>query len=315
MRWLLGVRSPGAGPGDEQADAGLLGLLRWSLALEDGEVVRTDGPEVVEDLSGYAEALLAGGPGWYAAAQPESPDVAGARREVARVIAQRVRPSFLDARFAATGLDAATGPQALDDPAWLASLDQGSVGQFARDLAEVAALTGFGVDVVTAVLRASAFALGAGVPWADIWPAIAGAVLGRPLADSDAVIEQVTTGRLEGYLLRAEEDGRVVYAPVHQHLAEVLRDDSERLAAEHLTRTVTPSASAARRPGRSMLGSRTSWPSWCTRPPNRTPTCGATSSATRPSARWSRTACSSASCPGSAAAGCARPSAYLCHAT
>jgi hypothetical protein len=235
VRWLIGVRSPVPGLGE--VGLGLLGLVRRALDVADEAVVRTDGPEITDDLAAYVEALLRGSSGWYGSVGGETGDSSGAlvaqrRAELARLIAERVHPSFLDARFAAARLDAASAPQAPDDAMWLASLDEGTVGQLRHDAAEVARTAQFEVAEVVAVLRASAFALGAGVPWADVWPAMARGVLGRPIPRVDAVIEQVTTGRLEGYLVRTEEDGRVVYAPVHQRLAEVLRDEAERLV-EH----------------------------------------------------------------------------------
>src|SRR5690606_24330564 len=107
-------------------------------------------------------------------------------------------PSFLDARLAAARRINQTSPPPLDDPQWLASLDDGTVGQLRLDLRDEAADAS--ADELLALLRASAFALGDGVPWADIWPTMASAILGRPLADADATIERLLSGRLSGYL-------------------------------------------------------------------------------------------------------------------
>ncbi|MFF4732010.1 WD40 repeat domain-containing protein [Streptomyces mirabilis] len=79
--------------------------------------------------------------------------------------------------------------------------------------------------MLLAVLRATAFAQGSGLPWAEVWPAVAAAAfgLGAPAAvEIDAVIRTVRHSRLVGYLAAGEEDGRVTYRPAHQRVAEVL---------------------------------------------------------------------------------------------
>ncbi|MEW1912361.1 hypothetical protein AB0442_28645 [Kitasatospora sp. NPDC085895] len=62
-----------------------------------------------------------------------------------------------------------------------------------------------------------------------VWPAMAEAVLDRPLPDAVAAIDALRRGRLVGYLAQDTEDGRIVHRLAHERLAGVLRDESHRL--------------------------------------------------------------------------------------
>jgi AAA domain len=220
VRLLVGVRSS-AGPG---SDHGLLDLLDRVAHPIDVRIVRTDGPDARGDVAGYVEALLAGPGGPYAA-----PDARTARRAAAEAVATAVVPSFLDARLAGQRLREAAYRQRLGDPEWQATLDEGTIGLLRADLAELADDDPADATELLAVLRAAAFARGAGVPWAEVWPAMAEAVLDRPLTDPDAVIARVLAGRLTGYLTRDVEHDRIVYRPAHDLLAVALRQNPDRL--------------------------------------------------------------------------------------
>lgn len=87
----------------------------------------------------------------------------------------------------------------------------------------MAAHAGIPPGRLLAVLRASAFALGAGVPLATIWPTMIEAVSGQLLPDPRALIDQVLESRLGGYLITDTEDGRLVRRPAHESLTEHLR--------------------------------------------------------------------------------------------
>lgn len=70
------------------------------------------------------------------------------------------------------------------------------------------------------------------MPWADVWPAIAGVFLAPKSLDGnewDAMIGKLLSGRLSGYLAHAVEDDRRVYRPAHEELVEVLLDPDARL--------------------------------------------------------------------------------------
>ncbi|MEU9982298.1 hypothetical protein [Streptomyces sp. NPDC050856] len=202
----------GAGVGTVSAGVAhrdLPALLR--AAFPGAREVRTDGPGVREDIAGYVRALLEGADGW-------------SEQEVSRVatdVAARVDRSFLDARLAAEQLRAG-GPGLPADPAWSAQLDRGTVGLLQTDL-ERGARTGLPADEALALLRATAFALGRGMPWGEVWPAVAAAVHRSPIDRADEKIELLLTGPLSGYLTHDSEDDRVVYRPAHDRLGRVLR--------------------------------------------------------------------------------------------
>ncbi len=208
IRFAVGLRS--SGPDTTQGT--LLGLV--TSVLPNVRVVRTDrAPEA--DIEAYVAAVLH---------HPDSPywDHSDDLREAARVVARQVTPSFLDARFSTRALRARTSMQDLTDPGWLHTLAAGTMGLLAEDLRPL----GEGAARhVLAVLRASAFAYGQGVPWAEVWPAMAEAVLDQTIPDPDAVIASVLDGRLAGYLTQAVEDERRVYRPVHEQLAHDLRNN------------------------------------------------------------------------------------------
>ncbi|WP_372672914.1 hypothetical protein [Amycolatopsis kentuckyensis] len=212
VRLIVGVRS--SRPlGRDTAEPELVDLLRESA--DDVVELRTDGAETTGAIAQYVEALL-------------KEETAAYRTAVATVVADRVAPSFLDARLAGQRLRETPGAQRIDDPQWLASLDEGTVGLLRQDLLD-AGTRQHSAGELLAVLQAAAFAQGAGIPWADIWPAAAAAVLGVAESGLDGAIAHVVGGRLCGYLARDSEDGRSVYRPAHERLAQVLRDDPERI--------------------------------------------------------------------------------------
>ena len=212
VRLVVGVRSTTRSAADD-SEPELVDLLRSSVG--DVAELRTDGPESLGAITEYVESLLDGKPASY-------------RTEIAAIVADRVAPSFLDARLAGQRLRESDTLQRADDSRWLSSLDEGTIGLLRQDLLDAATPRNSATELL-AVLQATAFALGAGLPWADIWPAIASALLGEPAASLDSAIAHVVGGRLCGYLARDSEDGRGVYRPAHERLAQVLRDDPERI--------------------------------------------------------------------------------------
>ncbi|SDG93599.1 hypothetical protein SAMN05216260_1382 [Streptomyces griseoaurantiacus] len=241
VRLVLGMRSSaqdveGGKLQDAAADQ-LLGFLYTVLQAGMGEssvpldLLRTDGAQTAADITAYVEMVL------QAAADSPYAGHAAAAAEVASVIAQAVKPSFLDARLAAAQLRSAIGWQDVHDPLWRGRLLAGTTALLASDVRQVARDQDISLPMLLAVLRATAFAQGAGLPWAEVWPAVAAAVLGpaAPPADEiDAVIRTVRHSRLVGYLAAGEEDGRVTYRPVHQRVAEVLLTEPGLLIGEPL---------------------------------------------------------------------------------
>jgi hypothetical protein len=207
VRLVLGLRSSRADDqGSSDPGQGLLELLHRATQPRTIVLFRTDEqPAVTHDITAYVDSLLC-------AEGPYAPT--GDVRTAAVVATQVTR-------------------QDLDDPLWLATLADGTLSLFREDLADVAADLGVPVDWLLAVLRATAFAQGRGLPWSDVWPAVAGAVLGDDLPDPNAVIRSVLGSRLSGYLTQDVEDDRIVHRPSHERLAEALRDAAGRLLPGH----------------------------------------------------------------------------------
>ncbi|MGP3691315.1 AAA family ATPase [Streptomyces sp. IBSNAI002] len=235
VRLLLGIRSSpdlayraGDDLVDERADQL---LLRLTQALEDEGLVpgmlRSDGPDCAGDIAAYAATLLlAPADGPYHGA----PDAAA---EAAAVIAEAVAPSFLDARIAADQLRRAQTRQDLTEYGWQERLADGTSGLLREDVQAVSRSSGVPAALLVAALRATAFAPGAGLPWAEVWPAVTAALAGsdhgsRNRVDAaDRAIRALRTSRLTGYLATAEEDARTVYRPVHQRLSDLLLANPE----------------------------------------------------------------------------------------
>lgn len=196
-------------------EGGLLGLLYQATTNDDGipQLVRTDGEGTAADVAEYLQAILANTP------------VAGPEFAHALLACLPTETSFLEARIAGFQLRNAPGPkQMFGDAQWLSGLHLGAMGLLRKDLIDAAGpdLT---PEVALALLRAAAFAQGAGVPRASIWPAMAHAVAGQPVPNIDAAIDALLDGRLAGYLTADTEDDRIVYRPMHEALARILRDN------------------------------------------------------------------------------------------
>ncbi|KUO07187.1 hypothetical protein AQJ58_36205 [Streptomyces sp. DSM 15324] len=246
IRLLLGIRSPApAGPDSSSADPAspnggdLLALLQR--ATDAGPAVRTDDLTAQDDIAAYTASLLHADPQAGSRLLDRDDDRIS---RVATAVAEEVTPSFLDARLAAQQLHARTLLPQPTDLAWRRQLRQGTHELLRQDLADVALHGDATPDELLAVLRATAFAQGAGLPWADIWPAAVNA-LHPPCDDAAAAIRQVVRdSRLTGYLTTAQEDGRTVYRPIHERVSETLRTAPHTLLAPADTST-TPTQDGA----------------------------------------------------------------------
>lgn len=234
VRLLVGLRSSSPagtddmrGLRDERADR-MLTVLQEALEGARAQqpvlcrLLRTDRPDSIEDIAAYARALLLGGE-----RSPYRPEPAAAAA-TARLIAAAVWPSFLDARLAAAQLRTAARVQDLGDQVWQSRLESGTAALLRADIQHVARDQQVRGDVLLAVLRATAFAQGSGLPWAEVWPAVVRGVLGARSPDEAAIgeaIRIVHASRLAGYLAHGVEDGRATYRPVHQRVAEALLNE------------------------------------------------------------------------------------------
>ncbi|MEU3008310.1 NACHT and WD repeat domain-containing protein [Streptomyces sp. NPDC007020] len=232
VRLILGIRSSPPPSRhtlpvrDTHTERGLLDLLRQ--ATDATAPLRTDDDSAQEDIAAYTAALLHAEPAAASRLVHRSDQPIAA---VAAAVAQEVTPSFLDARLAAQQLHARAFLPAPSDASWRRQLREGTQELLRQDLADVAQHTHTRPEDLLAVLRATAFALGAGLPWATVWPA---AVHGlEPGCDSpEATIRLVRNSRLTGYLTTAVEDGRTVYRPIHERVSETLRTAPQTLLIE-----------------------------------------------------------------------------------
>ncbi|MEV5896701.1 caspase family protein [Nonomuraea fuscirosea] len=142
----------------------------------------------------------------------------GLRARIAAEVAAAAHPSFLVARITAGTLAAADHLPDPDNRAWRASLPRLPSQAMRQDLERR-----LGADARRAadLLRPLAFAEGQGLPWEDVWPAVAGAVAGRTYTDQDLHWLRSTAG---SYVVEATENGRSAYRLYHQALAEHLRE-------------------------------------------------------------------------------------------
>ncbi|MGW3122001.1 AAA family ATPase [Streptomyces sp. NPDC001107] len=228
VRMLLGVRSAQVGtvgrlrPSQDRA-SDLLDLLVRSTDAD--EPLRTD-TGTAEDIEAYADTLLR-----TLFDSSESSECPDPRRlgEVAAAVAEETAPSFLDARLAAEALHTQRRLPDPDDPEWRRTLRQGTQELLRQDIAAIRRHTGLAAEHVVQVLRATALAQGAGLPWAEVWPCAVTALAGGDVTAPDAVIRGVRENRLNGYLTTGVEDDRYVYRPIHERISEVLRDNPQLL--------------------------------------------------------------------------------------
>ncbi|PSL57124.1 WD40 repeat protein [Saccharothrix carnea] len=139
-------------------------------------------------------------------------------RAVAEAVARAAHPSFLVARIIAATL--AAQPQVTNpaDPSWLATLPR-VPGQAMRHDLDMR----LGADAARArdLLLPLAFAQGQGLPWEDLWPALASHIASRHYTDEDLLWLRRSAG---SYIVENTQDDRSVYRLYHQALAEHLRD-------------------------------------------------------------------------------------------
>jgi hypothetical protein len=158
---------------------------------------------------------------------PGSPYQEPARHKLAsplaEAIAARVGRSFLIARLAANALTQRGHPVDPDDPAWLATLDDDVITAFRADLERVYPDPDDRLAAVE-LLRAVAFAYGRGLPWGEIWPAVANAVADRTYKFGDRDVAALLASPMSAYLVTDVEDDTTVYSLFHDALRGTLRE-------------------------------------------------------------------------------------------
>ncbi|MGN9846116.1 caspase family protein [Nonomuraea sp. H19] len=146
------------------------------------------------------------------------------RIRIAHQVAASAGFSFLVARITAGTLAAAQELPDPDDAAWRAGLPRMPAEAIRQDLTN--RLKGDAERAID-LLRPLAFADGQGLPWEDLWPAVASAVSGRTYTDDDLDWLRRTAG---SYVVEATEAGRSAYRLYHQAMAETLCHDVDETA-------------------------------------------------------------------------------------
>jgi hypothetical protein len=140
-------------------------------------------------------------------------------RAVAGQVAAAAGSSFLVARITSRTL--AEDPRIPDpaDTAWRKALPRVPGEAIRQDLDRL------GADAQRArdLLRPLAYAEGQGLPWEDIWAALASRISGRSYTDEDILWLRKRAG---SYIVEAADAGRSAYKLYHQAIAEHLREDT-----------------------------------------------------------------------------------------
>jgi WD40 repeat protein len=173
-----------------------------------------------DDVARYVERRL------LAAEEPRRetpyrrvPEVA---RVVAGAVAQRAKNVFLVAHTAVIALLAERSVIDVNQPGWDQRLPTGLDGAFDSFLADIDGRRPGGLSSATvrAVLLPLAFAAGEGLPWADLWAAVATGVSGLLVRDADIALVREHAA---AFIVEAMESDRSVYRLYHERIAESLR--------------------------------------------------------------------------------------------
>ncbi|MDI5968572.1 WD40 repeat domain-containing protein [Streptomyces sp. SL13] len=144
---------------------------------------------------------------------------------VAGAVADAAGRSFLIARLVAGTLAARPSVPDPADPAWRAGLPRHAEHAMADDLA---LRLGAEVGRATDLLRPLAYAQGQGLPWEDLWTAVASGISGQQYTDADIARLRERAG---SYVVESVEDDRSTYRLFHRALAELLTRDCDDTAA------------------------------------------------------------------------------------
>ncbi|MEU0563176.1 hypothetical protein [Dactylosporangium sp. NPDC006015] len=227
IRLLVGVRSHAAGDRPDPQPGNGAALADAAARVLRAKRIPVDEPPWWDkrDVADYVRSILrhtAGSP--YRSLPDDQVDA------VADVLGAQAGRSFLVARIAASSLVAHHTVVEATDPAWRAALDDGVLGVFRDDLHRSLEDPKDRHRAVV-LLRAVAFAYGAGLPWANIWPLVAHAVDDDGGYYGDTDIAWLLGSRLGAYLVTDTEDDTTVYRLFHDLLRTTLRERWRELLA------------------------------------------------------------------------------------
>jgi WD40 repeat protein len=147
---------------------------------------------------------------------------------VTSAVAKAAGPSFLVARIISPSLSTAPTVAEASDHRWRETLPRDAEAAMWADLES--RLGAGGASRARALLLPLAYAQGAGMPWEDMWPALAAALApGSRYSDEDIRWLRSEAG---GYIKEGVEADRSTYRLFHQALSEHLRGGRDE-AADH----------------------------------------------------------------------------------
>lgn len=150
--------------------------------------------------------------------------------EIAEAVAAAAGRSFLVARITARTIAREPRPPDPHDPRWRDGLPRLPGEAMERDLVQrLGPLAARARDLLLPL----AYAQGAGLPWAGIWPRLATALTGTQYSDEHIVWLRQAAG---SYVVESVESGGSVYRVYHRALIEYLREGRDPAAIQ---RTVT----------------------------------------------------------------------------
>ncbi len=188
---------------------------------------RTDAVDLDADRYADLQALTTYAARGLLEASPDSPYLdtsPPAIRAVADAVAAAAHPSFLVARITSATLAAQNRAADPADSAWLRTLPRYPGDAMRRDLES---RLGDNAAKARDLLRPLAFAEGQGLPWEDIWAAVASRAAGVAYTNDDLFWLREHAG---SYVVEATESGRSTYRLYHQALADHLRADVDATA-------------------------------------------------------------------------------------
>ncbi|MFF0527560.1 caspase family protein [Nocardia amikacinitolerans] len=192
-------------------------FLLGNLGTDRDHAIDLDAPRYADlsALTTYAvRGLLEADPNTIYTSQPPA-----LIRAVAAAVAEQADPSFLVARIVAATLSADPDVPDPADRTWQRSLPRLPGEAMHNDLRSRLREH---ADRARNLLRPLAFAQGQGLPWEDLWAALASRIAGIDYSDHDLMWLRRTAG---SYVVEATEAGRSAYRLYHQALAEHLAHD------------------------------------------------------------------------------------------
>ncbi|ANN15684.1 hypothetical protein SD37_08450 [Amycolatopsis orientalis] len=216
VRLLLGLRSPGGERRVDQVRYATPPLADLAETLFASNRIRVDEAPWWDpsDVIAYVAGILRN-----TAGSRYLGDDGTRTAELAAAVGGRAGRSFLFARLAATSL-----AHGMLGTSWREALQQGVTGVFKADLHGTFAVPADRHRAIV-LLRAIAFARGAGLPWRKIWPRVANAVGDSDYEFGDTDISWLLDSRLGAYLVTDRQDDATVYRLFHDLLRDTLRDD------------------------------------------------------------------------------------------